>query len=126
MPKYSDPEGLGVQGQKLWDSIANSEKNYELKADELRTLEEACRLLDVIERMHEHSLTAPVMVDGMRPGTEMLNPVFQELRMSRKTLSDMLKSLKLPDSPAGALQKADYLSEQRRAAARARYASKEA
>ena len=44
------PTKLGVKGRKLWTSIAGK---YVLRADELRTLEDACREADLVEKMEK-------------------------------------------------------------------------
>ena len=50
MPTRQRPRGLGAEGVKLWKSIASE---YDLRADELRVLEDACRLADVIAQLRQ-------------------------------------------------------------------------
>ncbi|WP_040520520.1 hypothetical protein [Gordonia malaquae] len=87
------PTKLGPKGRKLWNSIAGK---YVLRADEMRTLEDACREADLIEKMEKEHLTAALIVKGSQ-GQPVINPLVSELRQHRATLGALLKSLKLPD-----------------------------
>ncbi|MFG2596698.1 hypothetical protein [Streptomyces sp. NPDC048462] len=87
------PEGLGPQGMTLWQEIGEV---FELRVDELRILGDACREVDLIERMHVALLDAPLLVKGSM-GQEVANPLVQELRQHRALVARLLSALKLPD-----------------------------
>ena len=61
MADQKTPKGLGTAGRALWRSIAGP---YQLRADELRTLEDAAREADLIERLEEAQRDAPLTVKG--------------------------------------------------------------
>lgn len=111
------PVGLGKRGKALWSSIANI---YELRPDELCTLEDACREADLIERLHGELAESSLTTKGSM-GQEVASPYVSEIRQHRTVLTTLLKSLKLPDSPAGAAQKRAATSDAARTAARARW-----
>ncbi|WP_328314139.1 hypothetical protein OG432_30360 [Streptomyces sp. NBC_00442] len=87
------PAGLGSQGSCLWEEIAGA---FELRADELRVLGDACREVDLIERMEEALRDAPLVVTGSQ-GQPVASPLVQELRQHRSLVSRLLAALKLPD-----------------------------
>lgn len=62
---------------------------------------------------------APLMVKGSM-GQLVASPLVSEIRQHRMVLASLLKSLKLPGAPADAQRKQNLVSEQARAAARAR------
>lgn len=111
------PSKLGAPGRELWKSIAGV---YELRPDELRILSDACREADLIAKLEEAQLDEPLTTKGSM-GQKVISPFISELRQHRTVLSALLKSLKLPDSPAGSERKQDFVSEQARMAARARW-----
>lgn len=113
------PYGLGEQGRELWDSIA---LRYELRPDELRMLADAAREVDIISRLEADLQDAPLMVKGSM-GQLTASPLVSELRMHRTTLTQLLKALKLPDSPAEGERKRAMVSDGARKAARARWGS---
>lgn len=122
MSALNPPAGLAEAGQALWDSIVPA---YELRPDEARMLADACREADIVQRLEDELADAPLMVTGSQ-GQLVASPLVSELRQHRSVLAALLKSLKLPDSPAGAQQKTARISEQARAAARARWAKPKA
>lgn len=93
MGSVRTPTGLEKHGKALWKSIAGT---YDLRADELRILEDACRQADLIERVRAELDTQPLTVKGsMQQDTP--NGHIAELRQMRAGLGRMLASLKLPD-----------------------------
>lgn len=116
------PERLGDAGAELWHSIAPV---YDLRPDEVRILADACREADLVQRLEDDLDGAPLMVEGSQ-GQLVASPLVSELRQHRSVLSGLLKALKLPDSPAGSQQKVTHISEQARAAARARWSRRSA
>lgn len=111
------PANLGPAGRHLWKSIVPA---YELRPDEVRTLHDACREADIVQRLEDELADAPLMVTGSQ-GQLVASPLVSEVRQHRAVLSGLLKALKLPDNSIGAQQKAKRTSEQARAAARARW-----
>lgn len=107
-------------GRRLWNSIA---KDYDLRPDELRILEDACFEADLIEDLAKAQRAQPVMITGSM-GQLVLNPLIAEVRQHRATLSALLTKLKLPDDEpeegTGA-PAADDRSSKARAAANARW-----
>lgn len=113
------PVNLGKRGKALWASIAGV---YELRPDELCTLEDACREADLIERLHAELANAELTTKGSM-GQEVASPYVSEIRQHRTVLTNLLKCLKIPDSPAGAQRKRAQVSDAARSAARARWGS---
>lgn len=111
------PANLGKRGRALWTSIASK---YELRPDELCTLEDACREADLIERLHAELAESDLTTKGSM-GQEVASPYVSEIRQHRTVLTNLLKSLKIPDTPAGAAQKRAAVSDAARSAARARW-----
>lgn len=116
------PAKLAPAGKALWQSIIPA---YELRPDELRILNDACREADIVQRLEDELSDAPLMVKGSQ-GQLVASPLVSELRQHRSVLATLLKSLKLPDSSVGAQQKSAHVSDQARAAARARWSTRSA
>jgi hypothetical protein len=114
MAKHPAPAKLGAKARRIWRSITDT---YELRADELRVLEDACREVDLIERLEEALDGADLIVHGSQ-GQPVANPLVQELRQHRGTLKALLGSLKLPDEDG---RQAESRSSSARAAAQARW-----
>lgn len=116
------PRGLSEKGNKLWNRVV---EEYELRPDELRTLEAACRASDLVDRMWAEGKTAELVTVGSM-GQAVLHPIFPELRQQQAALVSLLKSLRLADvadedgaavgSPVG-----DSRSTAARAAAKAKW-----
>lgn len=96
--KPKAPQGLGDKAKVVWNEIAN---NYDLRIDELRVLEDACREIDLIERLEEALQGADLIVTGSM-GQPVASPLVQELRQHRGVLARLLGWLKLPDDEAPA------------------------
>jgi len=92
------PRGLSKSGRKLWREIVSSGR-YELRPDELRVLEDACREADLIDDLATEAKGAPKTVRGSHGGT-VINPLISELRQHRVTLNALLRFLRLPDEGA--------------------------
>ena len=90
------PQGLGPKARRIWREITVV---YDLRPDELRVLEDACREIDLIERLEQGLDGAKLLVKGSM-GQPVANPLVQEIRQHRATLQRLLGSLKLPDDPA--------------------------
>jgi hypothetical protein len=113
------PTSLGKRGKALWSSIVPT---YDLRPDELCTLEDACREADLIERLHAELATSELTTKGSM-GQEVASPYVSEIRQHRTVLTNLLKSLKIPDSPAGSARKRAVVSDAARSAARSRWGS---
>lgn len=110
----NEPAHLAAKGRELWGQVADC---YQLRPDELRVLEDACREADLVERLEVELRDAPLMVKGSM-GQMVASPLVSELRQHRATLNTLLKALKLPDEAPEATDG----SGKARAAARARWA----
>jgi len=115
------PRGLGSGGKRLWAAVAG---RYELRADELRTLEDAAQEADLIDEMTAEQRGQPKTVKGSM-GQVVAAPLVSELRQHRATLNTLLRSLKLPEVDAAAVAEQAAArageSERKRAAAVARW-----
>lgn len=111
------PAKFGASGRRLWRTVV---ERYELRPDEARLLGDACREADIIERLEEALADAPLIVKGSM-GQLVASPLVSEVRQHRAVLAGLLKALKLPDPPAEAERRQTAVSEQARAAARARW-----
>lgn len=116
---HTAPDGLGVSGQRLWDGIAGEGK-YELRADELQVLEDACRESDLIATLHAGLVGEPLLMRGSQ-GQDVAHPLIAELRQHRATVASLLRGLKLPDIDGSV---AEARSTQARAAANTRWAKR--
>ena len=87
------PKGLQAKGRRFWRDITS---RYELRVDELRLLEDACREIDLIERLEDALIDAPLVAKGSM-GQPVASPLVQEVRQHRSVLSSLLIKLKLPD-----------------------------
>lgn len=111
------PSRLAPKGRRLWKEIV---ERYDLRPDEVRVLEDACREVDIIERLEAELRDGPLMVRGSQ-GQLVSSPLVSELRQHRSVLAGLLRALKLPDEESTAAQREQRESEQARAAARARW-----
>jgi hypothetical protein len=94
--KPSIPIHLGTKAKRLWSDVVGK---YDLRADELRLLEDACREIDIIERLEVEFRGADTMVKGSM-GQLVASPLLQELRQHRAVVARLLGQLKLPDEDA--------------------------
>jgi hypothetical protein len=117
--KPKAPTGLGTSGRSLWRAIAGV---YELRPDELRILTDACREADLVDRLEAALADAELIVKGSM-GQLVASPLVSEVRQHRTVLAGLLRSLKLPDAP-DTDRTSTYVSEQARAAARARWGTR--
>lgn len=87
------PEYLGTKATVVWRDITGK---FTLRSDELRILEDACREIDLVERLEEELRDSPLMVRGSQ-GQLVSSPLVSELRQHRVVVKALLGSLKLPD-----------------------------
>ncbi len=91
--KATAPKGLGVKARAFWRSVVGT---YDLRVDELRILEDACREIDMIERLEAAQRESPLMMPGSM-GQMVASPLVQELRQHRALFKGLVAALKLPD-----------------------------
>lgn len=106
------PAGLGEAGEALWAKVTGK---YTLRADELVTLESACRAADRIVLMRAELGDSVVATGSM--GQTVVHPLIPEIRAHEVQVSSLLAKLKLPDEQGG-----EQVSQQR-SAAQSRWAS---
>ena len=112
--KPSPPEGLADPGRDLWVRIV---EKYDLRQDELATLEDACAATDMIAALSEawESQGRPLTTKGSM-GQQIIHPLIGEIRTQRSARNALWRQLKLPDD-GGAVE-----SNQHRAAAQSKWA----
>lgn len=115
MTKRKAPEGLESSGAALWSAIT---AKYDLRADELRVLEDACREADLVDVLSVALAASDPITKGSQ-GQPVVNPLVPEIRQHRATLAGLLGKLKLPDDETS--DSAGRVSAQARAAANARW-----
>lgn len=87
-------------GRRLWKQLTADGK-YILRPDELRYLEDACKLADRVEYLESEAETRPSTVKGST-GQPVINPLLAEERMCRTAIGQLLSKIKMPDDPAEA------------------------
>ena len=92
------PADLEAAGRELWRSITAT---YELRADELRLLTEACRTVDELERLRAALADAEPVVAGSK-GQVRPHPLIAEIRAHRLALRGLLASIGIEDADAEA------------------------
>jgi len=116
--KPPPPAGLQkTRGGRLWREIVAI---YQLRPDELRILEDACRHVDLVDRLEADVASGELKVAGSKD-QEVAHPLLQELRASRLLVKQLFAQLELPDSPERGVAKAGEASWKARHAARARW-----
>ncbi len=106
------PQGLGKKAKAVWSGITG---DFDLRVDELRVLEDACREVDLIERIDEELKTADLIVKGSM-GQPVASPLVMEIRQHRVTLARLFGSLKLPADAEGGSEQGERSSSARQAA----------
>lgn len=109
--KYPAPAGLSKRANKRWNDIVTA---WDLRPDELRILEDACREMDLVDELEKARRAMPLMIEGST-GQLVVNPLVQEVRQHRSILSGLLRALKLPESDD---ERAELAAESRSASAR--------
>jgi hypothetical protein len=118
MPVPAKPSHLGPEGEALWSAV--TELHTDLGPDTVRTLVDACREADLVQRLEEELRGEPLMVRGSQ-GQLVASPLVSEVRQHRSVLSALLKALKLPQTAGDAKRAEQDASEKARAAVRARW-----
>lgn len=114
--KVPAPVTLGAEGRILWESVTGT---YDLRADELRTLEDACAASDMLSEFTRawSDMGRPYMSKGSM-GQEVEHPLIGSIDKQRKARQAFLRQLKLPDAEDGAA-----VPNQHRSAAQSRWSS---
>lgn len=114
--KKPAPEGLAAGGERVWRSITGK---YDLRPDELVTLEDACRITDMIDALTRVWTEAgtPMITRGSM-GQEVIHPLIGEIRTQRMARNALWRQLKLPEVDGG-----EVGPNQHRSAAQSRWAS---
>jgi phage terminase small subunit len=108
------PSNLGAKAQKFWrDAVAT----YTFRLDELVNLEQACREIDLIDRLEEQLAKSKSLIVSGSQGQKVAHPHVAEIRQHRNTLATLLKGLGMVDAQV----EAAHRSAQARAAANARW-----
>lgn len=87
-------------GRRLWKQLTADGK-YVLRPDELRYLEDACKLADRAEALDREAQTRPTTVRGST-GQPVINPLLAEERQCRTAIGQLLSKIKMPDDPGEA------------------------
>jgi len=85
------------------------------RPDELAVLEGACKLADVAARLETATKTAPLTTFGST-GQKVVNPLLQELRVTRAELSRQLAKIDVPETDADGAQKSSTRTSHRQSA----------
>lgn len=115
MSKPKPPADLADSGKELWSKVVTK---YDLRADELRVLSDACREADLVDQLTDELATVGIMSTGSM-GQPVVNPLVPEIRQHRSTVATLLGKLKLPDDESS--DSAGRVSAQARSAANARW-----
>jgi hypothetical protein len=108
------PSHLSTVGTSLWNEVVET---YSLRADELRTLEDACAASDMLAELMTawSDLGRPYITKGSM-GQEVEHPLIGSIDKQRKARQAFIRQLKLPDEAGGAK------ANQQRDAAQSRWA----
>jgi hypothetical protein len=86
------PPGLGEAGRAFWRSIIAT---YELSPGELELLRQACRTVDVLERVDAQLAAEDLTTVGSR-GQMRCHPLLTAAVEQRRTLEALLNAMALP------------------------------
>lgn len=87
------PSGMGERALRLWHQVADT---YELRADEWRVLEDACRETAIVDSLQNELRGAPLIMKGSM-GQPVANPLLAEIASHRRLAASLFKQLGLPD-----------------------------
>lgn len=85
------------EGRALWKAFTADGK-YILRPDELRYLEDACKLADRAQALEREAADRPSTVRGST-GQPVINPLLAEERQCRTAIGQLLSKIKMPDDP---------------------------
>lgn len=99
--KRRAPAGMGKRSLAFWHSVTDK---YELRTDEFRILEEACRTMTLIDRMERDLKNADLVAFGSQ-GQPVVHPLAEGIRQQRAMLAALFRQLGLPDEEgAGSME----------------------
>ncbi len=100
MSNEKPPAILTTDGIALWNAVVSK---YDLRGDELRTLEDACAASDMLADLMKawNDLGRPYITKGSM-GQEVEHPLIGSIDKQRKSRQQFIKQLALPDDPSGA------------------------
>lgn len=116
MAALRTPTKLGPKARRFWRETTEV---YELSVHEAVLLENACREIDIVERLEKELDGADLVVPGSM-GQDTAHPLLMEVRMHRASVAAMIKQLALPD-PEFEDKPMSARSRQAQAAANARW-----
>jgi hypothetical protein len=95
--KPKAPAHLSTGGKALWTEVVGK---YDLRPDELRSLEDACAATDMVDELSAAWREAgrPYMSTGSM-GQEVEHPLIGSIDKQRKARQAFLAKLKLPEDP---------------------------
>ena len=114
------PKDLGPRGKRTWTSTV---ADFDLRADELATLEELCRALDTLDVIEEALRGAPLIVAG-HAGQQRAHPLLSEARGYRASIVQLTRVLGLSDAVDDGEVVPSPASQRARKAAMARWGSR--
>jgi hypothetical protein len=117
MSEIDVPTGLGLAGEDLWNRLHDQ---VEFEAHELKLVEEACRVADVIAQLEAASEGQSLVVKGST-GQPVISPLISEARFQRGLLANLLTKLKVPLSEDREAELAEGRSQRARKAVLTRH-----
>jgi hypothetical protein len=84
--------GLSSAGRRLWRAVVAV---YELSPAEMELLRQACRTVDLLDRLDVELLDQPLTVTGST-GQPRANPLLASGAEQRRTLEGLMRDLALP------------------------------
>lgn len=106
------PRGLKAAGKALWRSII---PEFTLRPDEVAVLADACRTADIVARLDEALVDAPLTVTGSAKQVRE-HPLLSERRQQAAHLARLLHQLRLTDDEDEALTPAERRRRENRSA----------
>lgn len=93
--KPNAPDFLNIEGKRIWSQIVDI---YDLRPDELLTLEDICAASDLILDLRTEWITLgrPTMTTGSM-GQEVEHPLIGSIDKAQKARNALWRQLKLPD-----------------------------
>jgi hypothetical protein len=89
--KPKPPAGLKIGGQRLWDRVLG---DFELAEHEQAVLLQACRTVDILDRLQVVIDDGAVVVES--PQGLKTNPAIVEFRQQAVTLAKCMAALRIP------------------------------
>lgn len=95
------PEGLKVGGKRLWNRVAGP---FELEQHELSLLLQACRTVDLLDRLQAVLEAGDVVIES--PQGPKANPAAVEFRQQALALARIMAALAIPTEDASPVRSA--------------------